>query len=292
MNKLVLGSAQFGMDYGVNNGRGKIPRMEVFEILREAVNHGIDTVDTAASYGDSEKVLGEFTVSEGRDLKIVSKLTAGDRLDVKSALNGSLDKLRAEKIFGYLIHNFESYKKNEKIWDEMKSVKDEGKVEKIGFSLYYPDELEYVFKKGLEVDIIQIPFSVFDQRFDSYLPRLKKIGAEIYARSIFLQGLVFKNTEKLGKNFEPVKGKIKELNLIAEESGISVFSLCVSFVSSQRLIDKIIVGVDSLGNFMEIIKESGRGRIGGDLMKRLRGLEVGNEEVLLPFNWRLAGDEA
>jgi aryl-alcohol dehydrogenase-like predicted oxidoreductase len=288
MNKIALGTVQFGIDYGVNNKRGKIRPEEGFRILDEAVKVGIDTIDTAYSYGDSENVIGDFIKSGKRVLKIISKTPVGSSREAGRVFKESLNRLGVSALYGYLVHNFENYKKDERLWDELERFKSEGRVEKIGFSLYSPSELESLFKKGLPVDIIQFPFSIFDQRFGPYLSEMKKRKIEVHARSVFLQGLVFKNPEGLDKYFAKIRDKIEALNYLSGRSDVSIVSLCVNFVTANEYIDKVVVGVDGLENFIEIISASRSGPLPKDTSRDLLNFRIDDEDILLPSKWKLS----
>jgi aryl-alcohol dehydrogenase-like predicted oxidoreductase len=288
MNKIALGTAQFGMDYGINNKRGKIHPDEVFSILDEAARLGIDTLDTAYSYGDSEKIIGDFVRLGKNYFKIVSKMTACTREKTKEVFKESLNRLGVPVLYGYLLHNFEIYKKDEGIWGELEGMKSEGRVKKIGFSLYLPSELEYLLRRNLAIDIIQIPFSVFDQRFEPYLPRMKKRGIEVHARSIFLQGLVFQNPAKLDKYFETISEKVESLNSLSCKLGISIASLCVNFAIANEYIDKAVIGVDGMENLIEIAKISQDRFLSKDIMCDMLNMRIDDENILLPFKWKLS----
>lgn len=112
MSKLVLGTAQFGLDYGINNKRGKLSKKEVFKILTYAKKNEIETLDTAYGYGDSEKIIGEFIKKNKICFKIISKLPKCNSKTVEYIFLKSLAKLSQDKIYGYLIHDFESFLKN------------------------------------------------------------------------------------------------------------------------------------------------------------------------------------
>ena len=285
MNKLALGTAQFGMDYGISNRRGKIPRSEAFEILESALRSGIDTIDTASSYGDSEEVIGGFMRSNKNTFKIISKLPDCGHPEVIGIFETSLRKLGVSEIYGYLIHGFPSYKNDGKIWDELEDLRLAGKIKKLGFSLYSPGDLQHLMNSGLRFDIVQLPFSVFDQRFEQYLPGLKKTGVEVHARSVFLQGLVFKKPDNLDKYFNKIRNKIFGLNRLADELGTSVVSLCIGFVMANKYIDKVVVGVDSLQNFAEIAEWDAKGFIKEETVKAISGLRIEDEDIVLPFKW-------
>ena len=287
MNKIALGTVQFGMDYGINNKRGKIHPDEVFSILDEAARSGIDTLDTACSYGDSEKVIGDFVRLGKSCFKIVSKLTACTREKTEEIFKESLNRLGVSVLYGYLLHSFETYKKDEWIWGELEGIKSEGRVKKIGFSLYLPSELEDLLRRNLAIDIIQIPFSVFDQRFEPYLSEMKKRGIEVHARSIFLQGLVFQNPAKLDKYFETISDKVESLNSLSCKLGISIASLCVNFATANEYIDKAVVGVDGMENLIEIVKVSRDQFLSRDAICDILNMRIDDENMLLPFKWKL-----
>jgi len=288
MNRIVLGTAQFGMDYGINNTHGKIRPEEVFNILDEAARMGIDTLDTANSYGNSEKVIGDFIQDSNVTFKLVSKVPECKPDKISMLFDKSLSRLRVPEIYGYLFHCFDAYRKDEKAWSELEVLRSSGRVKKIGFSLYYPYELECLLKKGLDIDIIQIPFSVFDQRFTSYLSDMHKRGIEVYARSLFLQGLVFKDPKDLGPYFSRIRYKIDDLRSLSYRLNVSILSLCVNFATANRFIDKVVVGVDSLENLVEIIEASKDKLIGKDIISTILNLSIDDENILLPFRWDLS----
>ena len=252
MNKIVLGTAQFGFDYGVNNQRGQVPQTEVFEILAAAFRLGVETLDTASMYGASENVIGKFIKKYNKKFNIISKIGNVERLKIKPLLISSLVELGVDSFYGLLIHGFRYYANNPEIWEILKEMKSEGKAKKIGFSIYSPDELEALFQQGIELDQIQVPYNIFDRRFEPYFPILQSKGIEIYVRSIFLQGIVFMNPGDLKDNLLMLKDKIIKMNILSKQENISIASLCANFVFLNQFVDKVVFGVDGLDNFNEI----------------------------------------
>ena len=287
-NKIVLGTVQFGLDYGINNKGGKVPRQEVFKILDFASDNDIELIDVAQEYGDSEEILGDFIKEENPNFKIISKSYFYDSRKIRENLDESLKKLNMDKIYGYLIHDFKIFKENPEIIEILKKLKQEKKIEKIGFSVYYPNEVRYLLDNNVEFDLIQIPFNVFDQRFSSLLRELRDKGIEIHARSVFLQGLLFKNPEELDERFVKIKDKLMKLREISEEIKVNLSSLLVNFVSLNENIDKIVIGVDSLDNLMENLDAlNDYGRV-QKVYKELLSLKVEDEDIILPINWNQA----
>lgn len=285
MNRIILGTAQFGMDYGINNKRGRIPQKEAWEIVDESIRTGVDTLDTASLYGLSETVLGTYIKNRSQKLKVISKLSACTVEEAEGIFLGSLGKLNINKFYGYLIHNFQFYKENKQLWVFLEKLKKEGKIEKIGFSLYFPNELEYVLGRNLKIDLIQIPFSIFDQRFLPYFPELKNRGIEINARSVFLQGLVFIEPEALNSRLTRIKEKLKNLNVLSKKNKLSIVTLCINFVLFNKMIDKVVIGVDNLENFREIIASLNDSSRVKEIMPELSEFREDDEKIILPFNW-------
>jgi len=287
MNKIALGTVQFGMDYGVSNKRGKIPRDEVFEILNEAIKSGIDTLDTAYLYGESETVIGDFIKKNNKQFRLVTKSPDCKIEQIEDLFHISLKKLNIRRIYGYLIHNFQHYKENPKIWDILDKLKTENKIQKIGFSLYYPSELEYILKKKLEIDIIQVPYSIFDRRFEPFLNELKTRNVEIHVRSVFLQGLVFKNPEELVGHFAKIKEKILALNSLSMKHDIPMGALCLNFAILNDSVDKVVVGVDSIENFKENISSLDYLTDVRNILHELSQIKEDDEKIILPVNWKV-----
>jgi aryl-alcohol dehydrogenase-like predicted oxidoreductase len=284
--KLALGTVQFGLDYGINNKEGKVSKGEVFRILEYAYEKGINILDTAYDYGDSEKVLGEVIKENNLKFKIISKLHLGKIKNSKKIVNESLKRLNSNRMYGYMFHNFESFIENPKVLDELKEMKKIGKIEKYGFSLYKPEEAEHLLKKNVEFDIIQVPYSIFDQSFSKLFKEFKKRNIEIYVRSVFLQGLMFKKPDDLKGKFTKIKSKIEKLNELSKNGDIPLSAICINFAVFNENIDKVVIGVDSLENLKENIKAlEYKGKV-KEIYKELLKLKEEDEDIILPYNWK------
>ena len=283
--KLALGTTQFGMDYGINNKRGKVPKQEAFEILEKTLSSGVGPIDTALEYGDSEQVIGAFIREQNKALEIVSKLPKCGAGEAEKFFEKSLKNLNTKKLYGYLVHDFDSFIKEPAVWEKMQSFKGQGKVGKIGFSLYYPKQAEELLRKGIEFDLAQLPYSIFDQRFSDILPKLKEQGVEVHVRSVFLQGLVFKGTEELLGNLAGASGALEDLEQISKESGVPVSALCINFAVLNPAIDKVVVGVDSLQNLDENIEAFSYQNKVKDVLPKLLSLGIDNENIVVQSKW-------
>ena len=286
-NRIAIGTAQFGMNYGINNARGKIPYEEIVQILKYAQENEIDTLDTAYDYGDSEKVLGETISKNGFNFKIISKLSKN--LSAKSVIDyfyESLNRLKQSKIYGYLIHDFQSFKNQKYIWEVLKKLKEQGKIKKIGFSIYYPSEIEFLLEKKIDFDIIQFPYSIFDQRFEQYFSQLKDMKVEIYTRSAFLQGLLLKQPEEMPSYFDKIKEKVIILNRIAENNNVPLSFLCLKFVLMNEFVGKVVIGVDNIENFKEDLHVVEEGIV-LDCYNFLKSMKIEDEDIIIPYKWQI-----
>lgn len=286
MSKLVLGTVQFGLDYGISNSRGKVPENEINVILQNAYTSGIRILDTASAYGNSEEVISKSQATIGKEFSIISKYPVNADLPPYTWIDTSLSKLNRTSLYGYMFHNFEIYRKHPEFVDDLVKIKESNKAEKIGYSLYLPQEVETILKNNLPCDIIQIPYNIFDQRFNYLLPELKKRNIEIHVRSIFLQGLFFMKIDSLSDFFNPVKEKLIKLHKYADEKKVSIQDICLGFVNSNPCIDHIVFGVDSLNNFTENIKSYETIKNHNYYNNDLKYLQEENEDFLLPSKWR------
>lgn len=288
ISKLALGTVQFGMDYGVNNSRGKVPPVEVGVILRQAHQAGITTLDTSSAYGQSEQVIGESLAEAKLSFEIVSKF-AEKSAAVRPAFENTLRQLRVKSLYGYLVHHFDDFRQNRGLWDGFMALKREGKVKKIGFSLYHPSELETLFSDGISFDLLQIPYSVFDRRFEGQFSALTERGVEIHVRSVFLQGLVFKQGNELEAYFNVLREKLSALHRLSKETGVSVACLCLGFALSNKYIAKAVVGIDGKDHLDEMVANVRNVVRVSPVMKQLSLLREENEDVLLPTRWKKQG---
>lgn len=272
--KVVLGTVQFGCQYGINSA-GRPNQQAVCDILKEAQNSGISTLDTSSAYGNAEVILGEC----GTDgFRVVSKFPKGN-VSVKDRFNLSLQYLNKTKLFGYLMHHFDVYRENSAIWDEFKRLRDERKVEKIGFSLYLPEELELLLNNKVDFTILQLPYNLFDRKFEPYLEELHKQGVEIHVRSTFLQGLFFKDRSTLPEKLLPMRKYLEELDKYAGTTGLSIAEIALNYNLHNPNIDGVLIGVDNVEQLQANIASIKDIQIDLDI-------DVKEKELLNPVNWK------
>lgn len=285
LKKLLLGTANFGMDYGISFGK-RVPKDEVFRMLDLAKEKGILGIDTAPAYGEAEEVIGEYLQKRGKSFSVITKLpkrSYKDTLEVKNTFLKSLENLKVDSVDYLLIHSFETYiEYKEKILQAFEFLREEKLIRAYGLSVYHPQEV-MEFLKDVKGDFaVEFPLNVFDRRFMPYLREWKALNITLFARSVFLQGLFFLPEDKLNGRFERVKDKILRLRLLAEESKLSLACLCLGFVASFEEIDGLVVGMDSHKQLEEItscLEAFEKPKF------NLEDLEVRDEDIILPYRW-------
>ncbi len=259
-NQIVIGAVQFGMPYGVaNTNAEKVSDKEIENILSYSKLMGVNSIDTAISYGESEKKLGEFGVD---NWDVITKLPElpSNCPDVSSwvveQVNNSLCRLKVSKVYGILLHRPMQLLEKEgvELWEALQSVKKRCFTDKVGFSISDPKELDDLYQI-FRPDIVQAPYNIFDRRIETsgWLKRMNENKIEIHVRSVFLQGLLLLNKEKRPAKFN----RWNRLWLYWEEwldsNNITARQACISFVFSNKNIDKVVVGVNNIDQIQEVL---------------------------------------
>lgn len=264
--KIGLGTVQFGTDYGISNQDGKTSLDEIEKILDVAMHNGISIVDTAAIYGTSEEALGK-TLLENHRFGIVTKtprftsvaITSDDMQRLEDSFFQSLQKMKQVSIYGLLTHNADDLlsENGHLLFSKMSELKQKGLVEKIGISVYTAFQIDQILEK-YQIDIIQLPINVFDQRLlmSGHLSKLKKREVEIHARSAFLQGLLLMSPETLPPFFDSIREHLKNYHRTLRQYGLTPVRAALGFLMNIPEIDFIICGVNNNHQLKEICKEA------------------------------------
>jgi aryl-alcohol dehydrogenase-like predicted oxidoreductase len=287
LKKIVLGSVQFGEKYGISNVSGQTSIHQVYKILDYALINSINTIDTAPSYGGSEEIIGNILNDKW---KIITKTKYSNGEvefeEIVSNFNESLKKLKVDSVHGLLVHNGDQLlgKDGELIFSAMKKLKDLGVVDKIGVSVYDSIQIKKIINK-FEIDIIQLPFNIFDQRLlkDGTLHDLKNKNIEIHARSIFLQGLLLMDIKSIPAYFNPILDTLKKYHTEARYLSMTNLEFALSFVNSVKEIDCLVIGVETLKHLEDMVNSSFL-----DLdVEKFKSLAIYDKKFINPSNWSL-----
>lgn len=245
--KLGIGTVQFGQAYGVSNTHGQVSREDAAAILARAAQAGIRLLDTAANYGEAENVLATLETDSFRiATKTISGKNGADAVVARA--RQSAETLSADTL---LVHAAADLK-DAALWPALQQLKAEGVFRRIGISAYVSDD-PLTLAQTFKPDVMQLPFSVLDQRLlkSGVLDRLKRLGVEIHARSVFLQGLLFLNALPEKLRHAALELSITKAAIAA--SGATPLQAALAFVLSRPEIDVALVGVTSVGELDEIV---------------------------------------
>lgn len=262
-NRLCLGTVQFGLDYGINNKRGKPTKANVFEMLDIAIDRGIRVFDTAVAYGNAEELLGEYIISRGykNKMNIISKLRPNlidesckdPQYIVEEEIKKSMIRMNIDVLDGYLLHTPTNFY-NQGIMEGLSRSKEKGLVKNIGVSIYEYNHAMDVVKSGI-VDYIQVPYSIFDQRMENgdFFEQVRKNNVKVFARSAFLQGLITMNSNEIPEYLNHAKRYLKMYDEIIKKYGITRIEGAINFVYNNPNVDFLVFGVDNKQQLMQDI---------------------------------------
>ena len=284
LSKLVLGTVQFGLKYGISNTCGQTSFPEVCRILEMAYEHGIMTLDTAAAYGESESVLGKAlqrTRLNSR-MNVVSKVTplpedlneAQAEDLIRSSLKNSLENLRMDSIHTLLFHRERDWK----YASVLEKIRQEGVIRFCGCSMdgAVPQNSE-------KLQAVQVPGNLLDRRFFPFMRERKAEGGtpcHVYVRSVYLQGLLLMKEEQFPDFLRELLPYRRKLANLAAEGGMTLAELCVRYLCSFPEIDGVLTGVETAEQLKMNLQLAEKGPLDGDLLNRI-------EEMIpqLPEKW-------
>ena len=287
-NKLILGTVQFGLDYGVNNSVGKPSKIAIEEILDTAFNNKIRILDSAEAYGNSQERIGEYHKKSSNSFQVITKFSKA-RLDLPSKVTervyANLKTLNVESLYSYMFHSYADFKSfYPDFKEDLISLREEKSIKKIGVSLYTNEELEEVLEHS-DIDLIQLPFNLLDnssQRKEILL-KAKSKGIEIHTRSVFLQGLFFKNAKALEGNIKILKPNLEELIGLVN-ANTKMVDLALNYACQQEYIDNVLIGVDTVDQLRTNI-ESVKKQLPSLIIEKINKIDIKDKKMINPSNW-------
>jgi len=287
--KIILGSAQFGLDYGINNNVGKPSDVDLKSILDRAQTEGIRLLDTAENYGDAQRRIGDYHKKCGKKFEVITKFSSSLEImptSFRERIVNDIKILDIDSLYGYLFHSFDDFNSYFRRFEsELLQLKCDGLIKRLGVSLYTNDELERVLEFD-NVDLIQIPYNLLDNasKRNEVLIKAKRKAIEIHTRSPFLQGLLFKSSSELKGDLVQARPYLVEIDRISRQNNISIGELAISYCMANANIDNVVLGVDSVRQVTEISKWAKE-----SLTKRMTDMidqvNVKEESLLNPSTW-------
>lgn len=257
---IAIGTAQFGLDYGVSNKTGQVTNTTAAQILHFAQKVGITTLDTALAYGNSQEVIGYAQKQLPHPFNIITKLSV-DNLSTEQLIEqvqNSLSLLHCNQVDAILLHQADELLNERKAenYQKLSVLKVLGLCKKIGVSFYHPKQFIQLAPE-IKLDLIQVPMSILDQRF--LAPEVqKKVNnehIEVHARSLFLQGLLLMQTNQLPTYFKPFQLQLNAFHQMIKKEQLTALQACLSFAKSTDFVDKFVIGVNQLSELEQIVLE-------------------------------------
>lgn len=285
--RLALGTVQFGLPYGIANRDGQPSRAEAAAIVAAARAGGVDTIDTAASYGESEQCLGEVGVEGLRVVTKVPPMPAGVSdvaAWVDAEIGASLARLRIPQLDAVLLHRpmelLGAYGAG--LFKALRGLKEHGLTRKIGVSVYAPAELDALVPR-FEIDLVQAPLNLVDRRMivSGWAERLKERGIELHTRSAFLQGLLLFSRESVPARFERWQSLWDRWHGWLNGAGVPAAAACLAFPLSRPEVDRVVVGTDNAGQMHELLAAAAQ-RIDA----ALPDIASDDEDLINPARWQ------
>lgn len=260
ISEMTLGTVQLGRAYGINNSGG-MPSFETSKaILDTALSKGIYAFDTANNYGESEEVLGRYFCESNAEKTIITKIGFEDEKEdevyesVFAQTRECAKKLGLEKIPFVMLHSETYIPRYGKILTEaMKDLKKEGLTDGIGVSFSRKDHLGEYLLGNDTYDCIQIAANMLDSDVftSGLIEKIANQGISVYVRSVYLQGLFFKDTSKLIDVLKCAKPSLDKLHALADENGISMSQLALSFMRQQKGISSLVLGAETVEQVLD-----------------------------------------
>lgn len=286
-SKLVLGTVQFGLDYGINNAAGKPNNDEVFKVLETAYCNNIRLLDSAELYGDALEVIAAFHEAHpDKKFNVINKVKYSENLDVEALISKRLDSLKIPHFEVCYFHSFDDIALFPSLLEDLKKLKKQEKIKNIGVSLYTEEQFGAVLKMD-EANYIQLPFNLLDNENirGKYLKEAVKSGKVIHTRSVFLQGLFFKELNMLPEKLQPLKPYLEQLRELCQTNNVNMSALALQYAISQNEISGVLIGVDNVAQLVENIQFSNTS-IEKEVLESIKNITVKEQELLNPVNWK------
>jgi len=285
VSRLILGTAQIGMRYGINNTSGQLSLEESLDILNFSKNNGINSLDTANAYGESEKVIGLYNRCSD-PFNVNTKVLKVSFNNLYEHVLLLLKKLNLTSIDTLYVHRINEFLGDKEVLKNLTKIKKNGLCRRIGLTVNSNEEVNLVAEIK-EIDVVQCPFNLLDNDFlrAKHLNYLKEKGKEVHVRSIFLQGLIFANSENVPPNLSGLKPYLLQIKNLADKFNCSISNLAFQYVLSKTYIDKIIFGVDNIEQLKLNLKELSN-PINNEIFSLIDKIEVKETFLLNPANWK------
>ncbi|MGN0179122.1 MAG: aldo/keto reductase [Monoglobaceae bacterium] len=294
ISEFTLGTVQLGIPYGINNTNGMPDYEQSAKILQTAIDGGIVSFDTAKGYGKSEAVLGRFFAENNNEKTLITKVefdketTANIKDSLFSKVRDSIDVLGVSKLPLLLLHA-ETYLDiyGSHLTDALKELKVEGLVASVGISFSDKSRLLELTNPDI-FDSIQIPANMFDNKelLDGTIKSLTDSGIAIYVRSVYLQGLFFKDTKTLPPKIKSTAPALNELHRLAQDNNMNMAELALSYMRGFKGITSFVMGCETPDQLSESLSLFNAPTLSDSIVDKINEISQQVEPVVIrPWEW-------
>tara|TARA_B110000027_G_C16120295_1_gene302468 strand:+ start:705 stop:1574 length:870 start_codon:yes stop_codon:yes gene_type:complete len=288
IEKIILGTVQMGLDYGINNSSGKISLDDSCMIFSKAFELGIDTIDTAEAYGNAHQVIGKFHLLNPKiKFKVITKIPHDIMVgEIERKIRTYINDLNVDSLEVLMFHSFESYESNRSVIKDLNNLKNLELIKHIGVSVYTNNQIETLLNDD-DISVVQMPFNLLDNESirGDLMTKMKVKGKVIHTRSTFLQGLFFKENFESNSISQKLSNELTAVKNISKEENVSISNLAFSYCLNQKNIDQVLIGVDSE---IQLIQNTNalNYKIDKKTIKKINAIKVNNSDLLNPSLWR------
>lgn len=287
ISKIILGTVQFGLNYGINNTTGKLNQEAVNDVLSEAYRSGIRIVDSAEAYGDAHDLIGKFHLQNpDKIFRVITKLPydgSQDEIEYKTGIY--LKQLNVGNLEGLMFHSFKAYKAHSVKLSSFNELKANNTIKSLGVSIYTNEEMDEVIDDD-SIDLIQLPFNLFDNvnlRGD-LIKKAKDKNKIIHTRSTFLQGLLFTSVATENVIANALASELNEVRKIADDYNVSLQKIALNYCLQQKDIDNVLIGVDNLTHLNQNLNNV-TDKISDEIVEKINRIKIKNIDLLNPALW-------
>ena len=302
VSEISLGTVELGMEYGLKeDGESSVPAETVARnLLNRAIDSGVNFIDTAAQYGNSEEIIGRALKDRRSEYVLATKCMhrldegldyAGSRRSVSESIDQSLSRLRTDHIDLLQVHGRDSIELEQRmirdgeVMGELEKARKAGKVRYLGYSSYSEEAALAAIEDG-RWDTLQIACNILDRRYlKRVIPEARKCGVGVIVRSALLKGALTEKIRFMPERLKPLSEHIDRLVEIQSATSYSLPELALRFVLSIPDVSTIIVGADRMNYLEEAVSTSDGLGLSGELLLKLDDMSLDDPFLLNPGNW-------
>ncbi len=261
-HRLILGTVQLGMHYGIANFTGRPSFSEAQNLINMATAHGIHYYDTAQHYAESEKTLGQCLAAQEKCFspKVITKISLCEEHEnpqfFQASVNKSLQALQSTQLFCLMLHNEQHlHLLQGTIEKNIIDICRKNNISHLGCSVYTPEKALEALQHS-HISVVQIPASIFDRRFEEagVFKLAQKLQKKLHIRSVFLQGLLLMPPKKIPAKLQPLSLYVQKFHEICRQEQYSPAALALAWALRRWPHSSIIFGVETCAQLQANLK--------------------------------------